>query len=286
MFISGFADEAGVDLATQVKAHKELGWDHIDLRNIDGCQFTDVSDAVFDSVYESLQDAGLSVSCFEGGIANWATTISEPLSAAIATLERCIPRMNKMGTKYIRGMTWPNDGLSDDAWRDEVVKRYKELAKIAEDGGVVIAVENCDGWASQSAENYGRFFELVDAPGVCAAYDTGNPPSHGATNTWEWYTCAKPHIDYVHIKSHTGPVDGGEGKHTFPGEGISLELETLTDLFKSGYDGGIVIEPHLTSVVHEGVTISDKEAAYRTYIEYGRRTEKIIEQALASASNL
>ncbi len=284
MFISGFADEAGADLATQIRAHKELGWSHIDLRNIDGCQFTDVSDEVFDSIYADLEDAGLTVSCFEGGIANWATKISEPLSASITTLERCIPRMNKMGTKYIRGMTWPNDGLDDDAWRDEVVRRYKELAKIAENGGIVIAVENCDGWASQSAENYGKFFELVDSPAICAAYDTGNPPSHGATNTWDWYTRVKPFIDYVHIKSHTGPVDGGEGEHTYPGEGISLELETLTDLFKSGYDGGIVIEPHLSAVVHEDKTITNEEVAYRTYIEYGRRTEKVIEEALAIAN--
>ncbi len=284
MFISGFADEAGADLATQIKAHKELGWDHIDLRNIDGCQFTDVSDEVFNSIYVDLQNAGLSVSCFEGGIANWATKISDPLSASITTLERCIPRMNKMGTKYIRGMTWPNDGLSDEEWRDEVVKRYKELAKIAEDGGVVIAVENCEGWASQSAENYGSFFELVDSPAICAAYDTGNPAPHGHTNTWEWYIRVKPHIDYVHIKSHTGPIDGGEGAYTFPGEGISLELETLTDLFKSGYDGGIVIEPHLAVVVHEGETITDEDAAYQTYIEYGRRTEKIIKEALSIAN--
>ena len=148
---------------------------------------------------------------------------------------------------------------------------------------LVIAVENCDGWASQSAENYGSFFELVDSPSVCAAYDTGNPASHGDTNTWEWYVLAKPHIDYVHIKSHTGPVDGGEGAHTFPGEGISLELETLTDLFKSGYDGGIVIEPHLSAVAHTGQAITDEEAAYQTYIEYGRRTEALIRQAVENA---
>lgn len=284
MYHTGIADEAGADLATQIRAHKDLGWEYVELRNIDGKQFTDVSDKEFDAARAALDEAGMKVSCFASGIANWACRISDPLENSVETLRLSIPRMQALGTKYIRAMSWPNDGLGEEEWRDEVVRRFAELAVISEDGGIVIVVENCDGWAGASAANYRRFFEMVDSPAVRAVYDTGNPPMQGHTNTWEWYSGAKPYIEYVHIKSHTGPLpDGEDGHYTWPGEGGSMELQALTDLFESGYDGGISIEPHLETVIHEGKDITDAEAAYQTYTEYGRRTMEIVRQALAAA---
>jgi sugar phosphate isomerase/epimerase len=77
-------------------------------------------------------------------------------------------------------------------------------------------VENCDGWASASAENYGRFLNWWTRPPVKAVYDTGNAASHGQSNTWEWYQNAKPHIAYIHIKAHTEAQKGEKGKHVFP----------------------------------------------------------------------
>ena len=50
MFFTGIADEAGDDIQTQIKAHKELGWKHIELRNISGVSLTDLCDRNFDEV--------------------------------------------------------------------------------------------------------------------------------------------------------------------------------------------------------------------------------------------
>ncbi|MBN2711569.1 MAG: sugar phosphate isomerase/epimerase [Planctomycetes bacterium] len=284
MFHSGIADEAGGALDIQIKAHKELGWTHIELRNVDGTQFTDVTDEKFEEVCQKLADADLKVSCFASGIANWACKISDPFEKSVDTLKRAIPRMQKLNTPFIRVMSYPNDNLDDNAWRDESVRRMKELGKMAEDGGVILAVENCDGWASATADNYAAYFELVNSPAVKAVYDTGNPASHGQTNTWEWYTKCKPHIAYVHIKCHEGPkADGTLGAHQWPEVGISKVKETLEDIFKSGYDGGISIEPHLKSVIHEGKSISDEDAAYMTYVEYGKRVTKMVADARAKA---
>lgn len=284
MFFSGIADEAGKALETQIKAHKELGWDYIELRKVNGTQFTDVSDAEFDAICAQLAEADLKVSCFASGIANWATKISAPFETSAETLKRSIPRMQKLGTQFIRCMSYRNDGLSEEAWRDEAVRRFKELGKMAEDGGITLVIENCDGWASAKVENYGRFFELVDSPAVKAVYDTGNPGSHGQTNTWDWYLAAKPHIAYVHIKCHEGPQpDGSSGQHVWPGEGASKAFETAVDLFQNGYDGGFSIEPHMKAVIHEGKEISDADAAYQTYVEYGKRMVAMIEKAKASA---
>lgn len=284
MFYSGIADEAGRDLEMQIRAHQELGWDHIELRMVGESQFTDVSDQQFDQIVAALDAADLKVSCFASAIANWATKITEPLENALTTLDRAIPRMHRLGTPFIRVMGWPNDGLSDDEWRAEAVSRMKELAKRAADGGVTLVLENCDGWPSTSPEAIGEFFGLVDSPALKAVYDTGNPAGHNH-DTWQCYQAAKPHIVYVHIKAHTGPQpDGSAGDHVYPDEpSRSKVLETLVDLFAGGYDGGISIEPHLKTVIDKDKRISDAEAAYQTYVEYGRRTMKLVEQAKSDA---
>jgi sugar phosphate isomerase/epimerase len=212
---SGIADEAGKSLATQIRAHRELGWKYIEIRNVDGEQLTDLPDDKFETIVAQLADADLQVSAFASGIANWATKITDDFHLSVHTLERAIKRMQRLNTKYIRVMSYPNDGLSDDAWRDEAVRRMKEMGARAEAAGVILMVENCDGWASTSPQNYARFFELVNSPAVQAVYDTGNPASHGHSNTWEWYNRAKPHIGYIHIKAHT--LDKTAKKASTPG---------------------------------------------------------------------
>jgi sugar phosphate isomerase/epimerase len=281
MFYSGISDEAGKPIDVQIKAHRELGWKHIELRNVLTQAFTDVSDAEFDAISGKLADAGLQVSCFASPIANWACKITDDFQRDVDILKRSIPRMKKLNTPFIRIMSYENNGLTEDDWRKEAVRRVKELSKMAEDGGVTLVLENCGGWASAKAENFSRFYELVNSPALKAVYDTGNPASHGHTNTWDWYLAAKPHIAYVHIKCHTGPRSAEDkGEHVWPEEGASLIAKTMKDLIASGYDGGFSIEPHLKVVYHEANQISDEDAAYRTYVEYGRRMVKMVEATL------
>ncbi len=44
MFFSGISDEAGQAIDTQIKAHRELGWEYLELRLIDGTNLTELSD--------------------------------------------------------------------------------------------------------------------------------------------------------------------------------------------------------------------------------------------------
>lgn len=276
MILSGIADEAGASIDAQIRAHQALGWHYIEVRNVDGTQFTDLSQAAFDTACEKLEAANMKLSAFASGIANWACKITDPFVQSTDTLSRAIPRMQRLGTRFIRVMSYPNNAFSDNAWRDEAVRRLRILGHMAEDAGIVLLVENCDGWASTSAENYAHFFELVDTPAVKAVYDTGNPGSHGLTNTWQWYQLAKPHIGYIHIKDHTGPIDDGKGHHVWPDEGIGCVAETLKDLIMDGYNGFVSIEPHLEAVIHEGAQVGHEEAAWQTYVEYGQRVMHII----------
>ena len=69
MYYSGIGSEAGVSIDQQVRAIVELGWNHMDLRNIDNVNITDISDGQFDEIVEMLNSAGISVSCFASNVA-------------------------------------------------------------------------------------------------------------------------------------------------------------------------------------------------------------------------
>jgi sugar phosphate isomerase/epimerase len=111
MNFSGIADEAGKSLATQIRAHKQLGWNYIEVRNVDGTQFTDITDQQFDHGLRAMADAGIKCRPLLRAIANWATKITDPFENSTRTLQRAIRRMQQLDAKFIRVMSYPNDGL-------------------------------------------------------------------------------------------------------------------------------------------------------------------------------
>jgi sugar phosphate isomerase/epimerase len=145
------------------------------------------------------------------------------------------------------------------------------MGQRAADAGVVLLVENCSGWAASTPERFAKFFELVDLPSVRAVYDSGNPASHhsGPARISKWFQASRPYIRHVHIKDHTGRAEGVTPVHRWPGEGVCQVRETLETLAASGYDGFVSIEPHLG--IHP-----DYGTKYATYIEYGKRLEKLL----------
>ncbi|MDD3725619.1 MAG: sugar phosphate isomerase/epimerase [Candidatus Ratteibacteria bacterium] len=276
MKLSGISDEAGQAIEKQIQAHKELGWEYLELRNVDGEAITLMPDKKFDGIFEKVVASGLKVSCFASCIANWATEISGNFQKDVDELKMSIPRMHRFNTKYIRVMSWPNnkqDPLPDEEWGKEAIKRMKELTKIAEDGGVVLVHENCSGWGEPS-NNMVVLAQEINSPAFRLLFDTGNVVFDTSEDPMEFYLKVRPYIEYVHIKDYTILEDGNR-KATYPGEGKAKVKEILQQLKKSGYNSFISIEPHLASVVHEG-KVGDPEVTYQTYITYGKKLMGLI----------
>jgi len=275
MFFTGIADEAGDDIETQIKAQKELGWKHVELRNISGVSLTDLCDRTFDEVVEKVSDAGLGISCFSAQLCNWARPISKHLDIDRDELARAMPRMRRVGCEFIRTMSYPNAGWPEEEWKAEVIDRLKVLAKMAEDGGVTLVHENCHGWGGLGAEQTLELLDCVASPNLKLVWDTGNPVGQGQ-DAWEYYDAVKDHIVYVHIKD-AKPADGSV-TYVFPGEGDGHVREVVKDLLGRGYAGGFSIEPHLAAIVHEGKAASETESSYDLYVEYGRRLMALVEE--------
>jgi sugar phosphate isomerase/epimerase len=269
--LSGLADEAADDLAGQLAMHRELGWGAIELRLIGGKQTSwQISDDQFARAADAIAAAGLRVTAFASALGNWSRPITGDFQIDVNELRAAIPRMQRVGAKFIRGMSWVGAGLEANAWRDEAVRRYRELGAIAADGGVVVVHENCEGWGGLSPARAVEFHQRVNHPGVGVLFDIGNTVAYGL-NAWDFYTAVKPFIQHVHVKDAKRNPDGGKSSvFTMPGEGDAEVRRILADLLRSGYRGAIAIEPHVASIIHAGAPQATPEVRRESYGRYGR----------------
>ncbi len=290
MYLTGFADEAADDLAGQIRATKELGWENIESRNIDGKNIHDLSDEAFDQVYATLQEAGVKVNCFGSAICNWGKKVEEPFETSVNEAKRAIPRMKRLGTQLVRIMSFAVDKSKepDDQMLEERFRRVNEITKMFLDEGLQPVHENCMNYGGQGWIFTKKLLEAV--PGLKLVFDTGNPifnddrskpKPYPKQSSWEFYKNVKDAIAYLHIKDGrippaTADNPNPEMEYLFPGEGDGDVKRIVADLLASGYDGGISIEPHMGAVFHDPSVKSDADARYKNYVEYGRRMEKLI----------
>src|SRR4029450_9564488 len=105
MYLSGIADEAGASIDTQIRATKELGWKYIEARSgevqgFEKANIHDIPDKAFEIVADKLKTAGVGVNCFGSTIGNWSKKIEDPFDITLAEVNRAIPRMQRLGTKF------------------------------------------------------------------------------------------------------------------------------------------------------------------------------------------
>ncbi len=296
MYYSGFADEAGASIDTQIKATKELGWTNIESRNIDGKNITDIDDAKFDKVCEKLTRAGVTINCFGSTVANWGKDPfkEEDYQASIEELKRGILRMQKIGTKMIRGMSFSQanvDDPDDEELAKTVFEKVNHLVKMCEDAGIIYVHENCMNFGGLSYKHTLKLVENIKSPAFKLVYDTGNPvitfnrigeKPYKKQDPWEFYSNVKEFIHYVHIKDgiYTKESDGifPDAKYTFPGEGHGQVEKIVKDLLSSGYDGGFSMEPHLSVLFHDDSIKSEEDLMYNNYVEYGKKFMALVDK--------
>jgi sugar phosphate isomerase/epimerase len=287
MYLTGFADEAASDIDGQIRATKELGWSRIEMRNIDGVNLHDLPEEKFDAVCGKLAEAGIEVNCFGSAIANWSKSILRPYDDDIASAKRAVVRMKRLGTKFIRIMSYPPipDKPMDEQMAEERFRRLREICALFLDEGLQPLHENCMNYGGQGWKYTLKMLDAV--PGLKLVFDTGNPvgtrdrerPGQ-RQSAWDFFDHVRDHVVYVHIKD--GVVDA-DGKVTWCwcGEGQGDVRRIVADLLKRGYDGGFSMEPHMAVVAHDASVKSDADIRYANYVAYGRRFEKIVSDCRA-----
>jgi len=130
MIITGISDEAGSSIEKQIQAHKELGWNYLELRLINGENIAgELPDDEFEKAVGVIEKNDMRVSGFGSAIGNWSRPVTGDFKLDIDDLKCSISRMKRFDAKYIRIMSWVGEGVSETEWRNKAIYRCKELAR-------------------------------------------------------------------------------------------------------------------------------------------------------------
>ena len=295
MFLTGIADEAGADLDTQIRATRELGWTSLEARAVEvpgfaRANYHDLPDAAFEVVVERLAAAGVGVCCFGSTIMNWGKTVDTPFEVTLAEVRRAIPRMQRLGTRFVRIMSFKP---ADDA--DEiplvVIARVREVTRMFRDAGLQPVHENCMNHGGMSPRHALQL--LAEVPGLKWVFDTANPifnPDRSRPkpwprqDPWEFWEAVRDLTVHIHVKDAVWNPAANDADYRWPGEGDGRVRDILRDALRRGYSGGISIEPHMAVVFHDAQKTAPAAAQYANYVEYGRRLEQLVKDITLPAA--
>ena len=283
MILTGFTDEASSNLDQQIQVTKSLGWEYLSARTMGDKNIHEISDAEFEKVCEKLETANIKIAEFGTLIGSWSKTIDSDWAITLEEVKRCIPRMQKLGVRYARIMSYAQNKWGDDQAEQERFRRLREIVARFKDAGLEALHENCMNWGGFSAEHTLRLLEEV--PDMRLVFDTGNPifqrdRSKPAPFPWqspfEFYQKVKHAIAHVHVKDAIMHSEEGEPEYTFAGDG-QAELDLIfSDLQQSNYKGFVAIEPHMGKVFHLDDQASNPQKEYDIYLEFGKRFQQYI----------
>ncbi|NDZ81088.1 sugar phosphate isomerase/epimerase [Streptomyces sp. SID10853] len=277
---AGIGDEAAPDLTGQLAAIRQLDWDAVELRNVNGTPIAELDDRAFAGVADRVAAAGLGVVCVDSRIANWSRPVTGRFEDDVAELRVLARRCATLGTRYVRVMSYPNAGLDEGEWGTRVLDRMTLLVRQAEQHGLVLLHENCSGWAGTRADRMLDLIDRADSPALRLLFDIGNGVPYGY-DARALLDSVIGHVAHVHIKDARTGRDG-QVAYTLPGDGESGVASCLRALIEHGYTGAWSIEPHTHLRPHQGhdATGTDSVAAF---VRYGRALETLVRQTVLPA---
>ncbi len=287
MILCGIGDEAGNRLAAQLRATRELGWHHLEARNVEVNGFPkanlhDLPEAAFELAVTELEAAGVEVYCFASTIMNWSKRITDPFDPTLDEIRRTIPRMQRLGSRFVRIMSYkPQD--TDDRTPEEVIRRLRVVTDLFLEAGIQPLHENCMNHGGMSWQHAVQMLEQV--PGLQWLFDTANPIFNAdrsrpqpwpRQDPWEYWTHVRDRVAHIHVKDARWNPARNDADYTWPGEGEGTVQRILADAIARGYNAGISIEPHMVAVFHEASVQAQDDALRENFVEYGHRLERLI----------
>jgi len=245
--LSGFADEIHEDFATQCKVASELGLKFLEIRSAWGVNILDLDDEQLERMMQTLTEHGLGVSSIGSPIGK--IFIDEDFPEHQERMRHAAQVATFFDAPYVRIFSFfLRPGADPADHRDEVLRRMRALADIAEEADVVLLHEN-------EKEIYGdipsRCHEIVtsvDSPNLRLAWDPANFVQVGVRPFTEGYSLLRPHVEYVQIKD----ARAADGSVVVAGAGDGEVAETVRALRDDGFDGFFSLEPHLALVGTQG----------------------------------
>ena len=238
--LTGFADEISDDFGEQLSLLQELGVTHLEFRSAWGTNILLLSPDQLERAKQMLDQAGIKVSSIGSPIGK--ILVDEDFDEHLEAMRHAVEVAKFFGAPYIRLFSFfIPEGSDPDSHRDEVLRRMKAIAEVAEGSGVTLLHENEKDIYGDIPRRCVDVIESVGSPGLRAILDPANYVQVGVDPLAEAYPLIRPHLEYMHLKDAVANtpdvVPGGEGDGHVP--------EILRELKQSGWDGFLSLEPHL-----------------------------------------
>lgn len=248
MRIFAFADEASPSIDLQIAAMKRNGLQGLEIRNVDGENVSNISLEKAKEVLGKMKDAGLVVWSIGSPIGK-IDIEKDDYPAHLEKLRHTIEIAQALESENIRLFSFyiPKDKKPED-FRQQVIDRMGEMARIAEGSGVTLCHENEKGIYGDNAARCAEI--LATVPQLAGIFDPANFIQCGQETLSAWEMLA-PRIRYLHIKDATA-----EGHVVPAGNGIGNLRRIVPEFIKNGGDAA-TIEPHLT--VFKGLEALEKD---------------------------
>ncbi len=236
---SAFADEAGDSCEQQIAALKRGGMNYIDLRGIDGYNITELPVEQAKTVKTKLDDAGIKVNMYGSPIGK--IDIADDLQIDLDKLSHLAKMRDVFGATAVRIFSYYNkkNNQPKDVWQAESLRRLEALARHAGQLGLVLYHENESGIFGDAGDDVQVLAQLRDGKTFKLIYDFANYIRTGEDGYDTWQKC-KDNTDCFHFKDQKK-----SGEHVPMGQGDTDAEKIVTEAVTAGFDGPVVLEPHL-----------------------------------------
>ncbi|MGQ9554752.1 MAG: sugar phosphate isomerase/epimerase family protein [Anaerolineae bacterium] len=252
--IAIITDEVSHNFEQALDMIKSWGLKYVELRTVDKVNVVDLDDAGVARVKKLLGEKGLSVVALASPFLKCylhqpkAGPAGDAFFSQASTYEEHLKILNRCG--YLAKTFDINMTRCFSFWREDdpkavfadVVERLQHSVKLAQEYGLVLAMENetsCNGGTPQEVRD---LVAAVDSPTLGVMWDAGNAQWAGVEAYPDGYNVIRERIYHVHIKDVA--FDGGGGHGTVFGQGKVNFRDMFVALHADGYDGPLSLEPH------------------------------------------
>lgn len=234
-----FADESDKQFEGQIAALKRNGYEFLEIRNVNGVNFTKLTLKEAGELAAALRENGLGIRSLGSPIGKIA--IDGDFDAHLELYKHTLELAGVFGAKQIRLFSFfmPKD-QDPENFKNLVLERMAIFANMAKQYGITACHENEKGIYGDVASRCLHIHQAV--PELKAVFDPANFVQCGQ-DTLEAWELLHPYVDYMHIKDALA-----NGKVVPPGTGIG-NVKQLLAKYKAQGGELLTLEPHLFEFV-------------------------------------
>jgi sugar phosphate isomerase/epimerase len=237
--LSAFADEISADPIEQLDVLAEHGIRHVEFRSIHGTNVLALTEAQHEEFRALLRSRGFGLSAIGSPIGK--IPITAPFEPHLARFTRALELAEFYEAPRIRIFSYyPPKGDDPAQHRAEVIRRMAEKARLADERGVTLVLENEKGIYGDTAARVLDILSTVNSRALGNVFDPANYLEVGQDIDEAW-KMLKARTVHFHVKDYDKTLH----KNVPAGQGQGQIPQLIADAVASGFAGFCTLEPHL-----------------------------------------